>query len=120
LALRVPCPVVPALFAGANSIPFQAVGLLHAGLRTVSLAREFFKMRGKTIRLHIGWAIPYSKLAGCGDARNATAYMRYWTLFLANRSKPATIAGRRDAQPVIVQPGMDRRLSEEVGGLPAE
>jgi putative hemolysin len=121
LALRVRCPVVPAFFEGANSLPFQVVGLLHAGLRTVSLAREFFKMRGKTIRLHIGSAIPYATLARYSDAMNATAYMRHRTFFLANRSKPTTIAARRDAQvPVILQPGTVRRLSEEVAGLPAE
>lgn len=121
LALRVGCPVVPAFFEGANSIPFQVIGLLHAGLRTVSLAREFSKMRGKTIRLHIGSAIPYATLAGCGDAKKATIYMRHRTFFLANRSKPATLADSRNLQaPVILQPGMNRRLSEEVAGLPAE
>src|SRR5262245_23709710 len=36
LALHVSCGVVPVFFEGANSLPFQFAGTLHAGLRTIA------------------------------------------------------------------------------------
>jgi putative hemolysin len=124
LALRSRSPIVPVFFEGANSMPFQVAGVLHPGLRTMGLAREFHKMRGKTVRLRIGKAIPYSVLRGYRDSEHATAYMRSRTLFLANRSEaagfqPTTyMAGKRAW--AIAPSGSERLLSEEVAALPAE
>jgi putative hemolysin len=124
LALRARAPVVPVFFEGANSIPFHVAGILHPGLRTMSLARELNKMRGKTVRLHIGKPIPHSVLTGYRDSEQATAYMRSRTLFLAHRSlaapsQPTTyLAGKRAR--AIEPSGPERLLSEEVAALPAE
>src|SRR5262249_10271621 len=91
LALRARCSVVPVFFEGANSMPFQLAGALHPGLRTVNLAREFHKMRGKTVRLRIGNPVPHKVLAGYRDAEHATAYLRSRTFFLSNRPTPVTL-----------------------------
>ena len=58
LALKTRCAVVPAFFEGANSFPFQMAGMVHPGLRTMALGHEFGRMRGRTVRLHIGSPIP--------------------------------------------------------------
>ena len=124
LALRSRSPVVPVFFEGANSMPFHLAGVLHPGLRTMGLARELHKMRGKTVRLRIGMPIPHNVLNGYRDAEHATAYMRSRTLFLANRSEAAPfqsttyMAGKRAR--AIEPPGPGRRLSEEVAALPAQ
>ena len=124
LALRSRAPVVPVFFEGANSMPFQVAGVLHPGLRTIGLARELHKMRGKTVRLRIGMPIPHNMLNGYRDAEHATAYMRSRTLFLANRSEAAPfqsttyMAGKRAT--AIEPTGCERRLSEEIAALPAE
>jgi putative hemolysin len=124
LALRSRSPVVPVFFEGTNSMPFHVAGVLHPGLRTISLARELHKMRGKTVRVRIGMPIPHNVLNGYRDAEHATAYMRSRTLFLANRSEAAPfqsttyMAGKRAR---VIEPlGPGRRLSEEVAALPAE
>ena len=124
LALRARAPVVPVFFEGANSVPFHVAGVLHPGLRTIGLAREFHKMRGKTVRLHIGKPIPHTVLNGYRDPQHATAYMRSRTLFLANRSavaafQPAACTTGKRAR-AITPPGPERLLSEEVAALPAQ
>ena len=89
LALRSRAPVVPVFFEGANSVPFHVAGILHPDLRTIGLAREFHRMRGKTVRLHVGKPVPNNVLNGYRDPKHATAYMRSRSPFLANRSAPA-------------------------------
>jgi len=124
LALRCRSPVVPVFFDGANSMPFHVAGVIHPGLRTIGLAREFHNMRGKTVHLRIGRPILHSVLNGYRDPEHATAYMRSRTLFLANRSAAAPLqsttymAGKRAR--AIEPSGCERLLSEEVAALPPE
>lgn len=121
LALRSRCAAVPVFFEGANSVPFQVAGLLHPGLRTISLAREFAKMRGKIIRLRIGSPVPYAALAGYRHADQATAYLRYRTFFLANRSNSVLAIGPSARQIALAAPpALEQSLSEEIGGLPPQ
>jgi putative hemolysin len=120
LALRTRSPMVPVFFEGANSLPFHVTGLLHPGLRTMGLAREFAKMRGKTIRVHIGSPVPHGTLAGYRDAEQATEYLRHRTFFLANRTGAglphAAAPWIRSSEP----PARERLLAEEVAALPAD
>jgi putative hemolysin len=121
LALHARCAVVPAFFEGANSIPFQLAGILHLGLRTMALAREFGRMRGRTVRLRIGSPIRHAMLAGYRNAEEATAYMRSRTFFLSNRSEPAPSSPLSSPRVrTIAPPGAERLLSGEVAALPAE
>ena len=121
LALHTRCAVVPAFFEGANSISFQLAGILHPGLRTMALAREFGRMRGRTVRLRIGSPIGPNMLAGYQNAERATAYMRSRTFFLSNRSEPALFSPFSSRRVrTIAPPGAERLLSGEVAALPAE
>ena len=113
--------MVPAFSEGANSIPFQLAGILHPGLRTMALAREFGGMRGKTVHLRIGSPIRHGMLAGYRNAEEATAYMRSRTFFLSNRSEPAPSSPLSSPRVrTIAPPGAERLLSGEVAALPAE
>ena len=122
LALRTRCPVLPMFFMGTNSVPFQLAGTLHPVLRTLSLAREFEKLSGKTVRLRIGHPISAAVLAAYQDGAKATAYLRSRTFFLVNRSEfhlpPPAPSGTRIR--TVAPPGPERLLSEEVAALPAE
>jgi putative hemolysin len=124
LALRAACPVVPVFFDGGNSVSFQVAGAMHPGLRTIGLAREFHKLRGKTVRLRVGNPIPHASLAGSGSPELATAYLRSRTFLLANRCASARLpsvkcAERTRACPVA-PPAEERLLSEEVAALPGD
>jgi hypothetical protein len=121
LALHTRCAVVPAFFEGANSTPFQLAGMLHPGFRTMTLAREFGKMRGRTVRLRIGSPISHGMLAGYRNAEQSTAYMRSRTFFLSNRSEPAPSSPCSSPRVrTIAPPGAEQLLSGEVAALPAE
>src|SRR5262249_21228975 len=57
-------------------------------LRILSLAREFERLSGTTIRLRIGHPISANALSAYRDPEDATRYLRARTFFLANRSGP--------------------------------
>ncbi|HKE29233.1 MAG TPA: GNAT family N-acyltransferase [Bryobacteraceae bacterium] len=120
MALRTRCAVIPAFFEGANSMPFQIAGMLHPGFRTVGLAREFARLSGKTIRLHIGSPIPHTTLERYRSAAEATAYVRHRTFILASRSQcvPQPICSRlpQAATSSVAEPC----LYDEVAALPPE
>ena len=124
LALRAQCATVPVFFEGSNSMSFQVAGALHPGLRTIGLAREFHKLRGKTVRLRVGNPIPHTSIVGYADAEMATAYLRSRTFLLKNRSEAAplqsikSVAGMRAC--AIAPPAQERLLAEEVAALPPE
>jgi putative hemolysin len=123
LAMRTGAPVVPVYFEGANSVPFHLAGVLHPSLRTFTLAHEFHKLRGKTVRLRAGQAIGRDLLAARGGADAATAYLRARTMFLAHRSGDGVRGARPAAfsafKPVAITPALAGCLSKEVASLPA-
>jgi len=122
LAIRQRCPVLPLFFTGANSVSFQLAGTILPVLRTLSLAREFYKLSGTTVHLRIGNAIPAGVLAGCRNGAAATEYMRAKTFFLANRSASTPPPGgpQRPPAPGVAPTSPGRLLSEEVAGLGPE
>src|SRR5262249_722042 len=112
-ALRAQCPVIPVFFEGANSLSFQLTGTIHPRLRTISLAREFRKLRGKKIPVRVGSPIPYSVLKAYGDPDRATEYLRSRTFFLSYRSCRATLDTTPPAikpRPAAVDPPVTGRL----------
>jgi putative hemolysin len=124
LALKTQSPVVPVFFEGANSLSFHLAGTLHPHLRTISLIREFHKLRGRTIPVRIGQAIPANLLSSYGDPDRATEYLRSRTFFLSNRPRPASVHPLPTTQPARVTtidpPAPERLLAEEVAALPAD
>jgi len=124
-ALRAQCPVIPVFFEGANSLSFQLTGAIHPHLRTISLAREFRKLRGKTIPVRIGSPVPSSVLKAYAEPDRATEYLRSRTFFLSyrpRRAAPGTSSPATPARPAatVDPPITGRLLCEEVAALPAE
>ena len=126
MALRAGAAVVPLFFAGCNGPVFQLAGLLHPRLRTALLARELVGKRQRTLAVHVGDALPATRLAEIGDSVRATAYLRERTYNLARRPAPA-VASRDAAAPVtarlqapIAGPVDPRRLRDEVARVPGE
>ena len=96
--MRSMCAVVPVYFEGVNSMGFHLAGVLHPGLRTANLAREFHRVSGQTLRVRIGTPIPPDVLSGYRDPARATAYLRSRTFFLSNRY--AVEPGRPNIAPL--------------------
>jgi putative hemolysin len=119
LAIRAQSPIVPVFFEGNNSVPFQVAGVIHPGFRTIGLAREFHKMRGKTVRVRIGQSISHGVIGGYRDAERATAYVRLRTFFLANRAQPVPPHANKPA-PAADARVPEQALVEEIASLPAE
>jgi putative hemolysin len=122
LALRARCPVLPILFEGYNGLAFQLAGVFHPALRTFSLPREFYKLRGSTVRLRIGSPIPQALLSGHAGPDEATRYLRARTYFLWNRHEPAPLSRPAPAQRprVVAPPRPEALLAAEIAALPAE
>ena len=84
--------VIPVYVEGANSVLFQALGLLHPRLRTALLAREVLNKRKTHVGLRIGSPIPAGKLLAIPSQEERTQYLRWRTYLLASRQafKPNT------------------------------
>jgi len=111
---------LPIFFAGRNSVPFQAMGLLHPRLRTAWLLNEFLGQAGKKVEVRVGRAI--SAVAACDtkNDREAARYLRWRTYLLAQRGRrphgvpPAiqSILPKPKNQPVAAAPPREALLEE--------
>jgi putative hemolysin len=86
LACKTGSAALPLFVQGCNSVPFQAVGLLHPRLRTAWLLNEFLQQSGKTVEVRIGNVIPAEALGESG-AQEAASYLRWRTYLLAKRDR---------------------------------
>jgi len=77
--------VVPVYFEGRNSLPFQAMGLVHPRLRTVMLPREFANKQRQSFDISIGSAIPFKKLGSLQNDKDLVNYLRLRTYVLKQR-----------------------------------
>lgn len=78
---------LPIFFQGRNSVPFQAMGLLHPRLRTAWLLNEFLGQRGKKVEVRAGTIIPAQVVREAGNVRDAARYLRWRTYLLAQRGR---------------------------------
>jgi hypothetical protein len=69
-------PVVPIYFEGENSRWFHFLGRIHPMLRTLSLANQLFKKRGKTIPMRIGWPVFTSEIADFDNLDDLGRHLR--------------------------------------------
>jgi putative hemolysin len=77
LAFRSRALVVPAHIAGRNSDWFYRAGRVHAGVRTLLLARELLAKRGRRIAVRLGQPLALARHeAGARLAANVTALLR--------------------------------------------
>jgi putative hemolysin len=78
---------LPLYIDGRNSVPFQAMGLLHPKLRTAWLLNEFLQQTDRNVTLRIGNTISAEALRNAGHEEEATQYVRWRTYLLAERGR---------------------------------
>ncbi len=117
---------LPMFFDGANSLPFQLLGMIHPRLRTVTLAYEFLKKRGTRVDIRFGRLIGADALAALGGAREVTEYLRWRTYLLGKRAKSQrrVFAFPKPTQPSapepVIRPVPSVVLAAELSTLPPE
>ena len=119
LATRTQSPVIPAFFAGGNSLPFQMLGMIHPLLRTARLPAELLNKRGARVDLRIGTPIPAKDLAAYDSPRQQTEFLRARTYLLNFRS------AANDPQPAVaaqapVSAASPAGLDAEIHALPPD
>ncbi len=85
LARRTGAKILPVFFEGRNSVLFQSAGLIHPGLRTALLPREFTRMRNKEFHVQVGKAIDSKQLERFESKEATTEYLRLESYFLRAR-----------------------------------
>jgi putative hemolysin len=118
LARKLGCTTVPIFFEGANSIPFQLLGTLYPGLRTLSLPRELVNKRRQTIPIRIGSPIPAAVLRGFRNGELATEYLRSRTFLLRSRACADEKQGPQFGTPAIAPASARSILLRELAALP--
>lgn len=123
---RTGATVLPIFFEGANSVLFQAAGLIHSRLRTALLPNELLNKADRTISVRIGSPIGQKQTASISDDRDLINYLRLRTYFLAERPTAAPpkrprhgFARKRVVEPIALA-SSPKRMSEEVTSLPQE
>ncbi|TLS75687.1 lysophospholipid acyltransferase family protein [Mariprofundus erugo] len=102
-------PVVPVYLSGQNCLLFQAAGFIHPRLRTLMLARELLNKQGHRIRICVGRAVDYRKVASL-NASALIDYLRLQTYALGDQlvSESVSAPQRQMEQPII--PAIDSKL----------
>jgi putative hemolysin len=123
IAARADAPVLPVFIEGRNSAMFVAAGLVHARLRTLLLPRELLRLRGRTIRVHVGRPVPARRLTSLGESAAQTAYLRIRTYGLvapgARRSSVLRRTRCRESAVPVAQALPAEIVAREVESLPA-
>lgn len=115
LATRTGAPIVPGFFGGANSFPFQMLGLIHPLLRTARLPAELLNKRGTYVDLRIGTPITARELSAFATPQQQTEYLRARTYLLNFRSAIKSSPAPAAASAVITG---SPDLAPEVEALP--
>ncbi len=116
LATASDATIVPVWFDGANSLLFQALGLLHPRLRTAMLIREFVGMQQRSITVRIGSPIAARSLAKLGSDSDIAEYIRTRTLMLG---KAVSVSAMPRATDVVLPP-RPNLMDEEISALPPQ
>lgn len=119
---RTGATVMPVFVNGGNSWLFQLIGLIHPMLRTLLLAREYYRMQGREIRLVVGTPIPADELLAQGDENDAMRYLRVRTYLLRTRLEKPRRGGPNVLSPLPVPERPQHEAAEfaaELAKLPA-
>jgi putative hemolysin len=121
-ARKANCPTVPLFFGGSNSIPFQMIGTIYPGLRTLNLPRELMKKRCHTIQVRVGSPISGAVLRNQKDPTAASDYLRARVYLLSSRVTSGSPAGpkSKSAPSLIAEGDKTDRVAEEIAALPAD
>jgi len=121
LVRRTQATVLPVFFPGSNSPLFHAAGVIHPRLRTGLLLREFSNQRGTRALMHVGAAIPFTKLRKFEDDESLTKFLRIHTFVLASRRRNAPTIGETMPPTAIstgvCSTGRQARIIQEVIAL---
>jgi putative hemolysin len=97
--------VVPFFIEGGNSWLFQAAGMIHPAMRSALLVRELLKLRGRTLRVHVGTPLAPDQLPRGIDA-------------LADELRERTVRlGATTHRRTIPRPAVATTLRDEVRRL---
>ncbi len=130
MAQRTNASVLPLFFPGRNSILFQIAGLVHPLLRTLLLAREMGRLKGKTVRVRVGKPVPAGRLQTYEDVHEATQFIRLKSYVLRDRHTepgnqkvrkfPLVLTRKKTVYEPIV-PAIDPQLMlAEIAALPEQ
>lgn len=118
--------VLPVYFEGCNSHLFQILGLLHPRMRTLLLARELMRMRGRCLRIRVGNPILPARLAKFQSDETMMGFLRLKTYILQNREVQSKTSfrfnfRRRRAAKVeeIAAPTAQSLIEGDLARLPA-
>jgi len=116
LACMTGAQTLPLFIDGRNSVPFQAMGLLHPKLRTAWLLNEFLQQTDRTVPLRIGNTISAEVLRNAGHEEEATQYVRWRTYLLAERGrvKKPLAPALRTILPAKTQKQVAGAISQEL------
>jgi len=126
LALKTNATLLPVYFKGCNSLFFQTMGLIHPKMRTLLLAREFCRMKGRRVGLRVGQPILPDRLKRFENKSAATDYLRLKTYSLKEispkrKSKlrfPFRSSSTSAQVEPLASPQIKQHLAEEVASLP--
>lgn len=116
LATASEAAIVPVWFDGANSMLFQALGMVHSRLRTAMLIREFVDMQQRTVKVRIGSPISARSLVKLGSDNDISEYLRTRTLMLGSATQTTVMPRATD----VVLPPRANLMEEEVNALPTQ
>lgn len=85
LVRRTGAAVLPVCFPGHNSRLFHLAGLVHPRLRTGLLLRECAAAEGRTVPMHVGQMLPFSRLKKFRSDEELIQFLRLRTLILQRR-----------------------------------
>ncbi len=100
--------ILPVYFRGRNSNAFQALGLVHPGLRSALLLNEFLSQKGRTVEMCIGRAVPAAVVSEMESDEKATEYFRWRTHLLAQRGS------EEQGIPVVLRPVLPKKRQERL------
>jgi putative hemolysin len=107
---------LPIFVRGANSIPFQMLGMVHPKLRTAALPAELLNKRGRCVEVRIGGIVEAAQVQAMADDEAAIRYLRLRTDLLARRG-PTEHQGSTEGPP-IAQSASAEELMGEIETLP--
>jgi putative hemolysin len=87
--------VLPMYVKGANSLTFQLMGMLNAGLRTARLLHELANKEHCRVEVRVGSPVTWEDLQTQGSDDEATRYLRYRTYLLGQR-RPSQLPNEAD------------------------
>lgn len=125
IARQANASVIPVFVEGRNSWFFQALGMIHPKLRTVSLIRELINKKGHTIGFRIGKNLKPDNYMTLNSDSSVTNYLRLHTYAMSTHTKAdisSKKANKKKVRQVFdVAEAIERNLLQDnISKLPEE